>query len=284
MRILVIEDYRPLRESLAKGLHEAGYAVDATGDGKEGLWYATSGEYDVILLDLMLPGVDGVEILKTLRSQGRESCVLVLTAKDTVQDRIRGLDLGADDYVVKPFAFEELLARIRALVRRGYRRKQPVIQVADLCIEPATQKVRRGEQEILLTAREYALLEYLAMRAGEVVSRTDIWEHVYDFNSTASSNVVDVYVGYLRKKIETDDRASADSHRFGDAAISWGPRHDLLPANATAPGNHRRHGPAAGLLQSDRVCGDSPGAAQRVRPVSGVHGRDHGRLRRNRRQ
>lgn len=206
MRILVIEDYRPLRESLAKGLREAGYAVDATGDGKEGLWYATSGEYDVIILDLMLPGVDGTEILKTLRSQGRESCVLVLTAKDTVQDRIRGLDLGADDYVVKPFAFEELLARIRALVRRGYRHKQPVIQVADLCIEPATQKVRRAEQEILLTAREYALLEYLAMRAGEVVSRTDIWEHVYEFSSTASSNVVDVYVGYLRKKIETAAR------------------------------------------------------------------------------
>jgi len=206
MRILVIEDYRPLRESLAKGLREAGYAVDATDDGKEGLWYATSGEYDVILLDLMLPGVDGTEILKTLRSQGRESCVLVLTAKDTVQDRIAGLDLGADDYVVKPFAFEELLARIRALVRRGYHRSQSIIQVADLRIEPATQKVRRGEQEILLTAKEYALLEYLAMRAGEVVSRTDIWEHVYDFNSTASSNVVDVYIGYLRKKIESEDK------------------------------------------------------------------------------
>jgi DNA-binding response OmpR family regulator len=206
MRLLVIEDYRPLRESLTKGLHEAGYAVDATGDGKEGLWYATGGAYDVILLDLMLPGIDGIEILKTLRSQGRESCVLVLTARDTLQDRIQGLDLGADDYVVKPFAFEELLARIRALVRRGYHRKQPAIQVADLHIDPAARKVRRGEQEILLTAKEYALLEYLAIRAGEVVSRTDIWEHVYDFNATASSNVVDVYIGYLRKKIEYPDK------------------------------------------------------------------------------
>jgi len=206
MRLLLIEDYRPLRESLAKGLREAGFAVDATGDGQEGLWYATGNEYDLILLDLMLPGMDGLEILKRVRGEGRETCVLVLTAKDTVPDRVRGLDLGADDYVVKPFAFEELLARVRALVRRGYRCKQPVIKVADLRIEPATQKVYRGEQEILLTAREYALLEYLAMRAGEVVSRTDIWEHVYEFNSTASSNVVDVYVGYLRRKIENQSR------------------------------------------------------------------------------
>jgi len=206
MRLLLIEDYRPLRESLAKGLREAGFAVDATGDGQEGLWYATGNEYDLILLDLMLPGMDGLEILKRVRGEGRETCVLVLTAKDTVPDRVRGLDLGADDYVVKPFAFEELLARVRALVRRGYRCKQPVIKVADLRIEPATQKVYRGEQEILLTAREYAVLEYLAMRAGEVVSRTDIWEHVYEFNSTASSNVVDVYVGYLRRKIANQSR------------------------------------------------------------------------------
>ena len=202
MRLLLIEDYQPLRRSLAKGLREAGFAVDATGDGKEGLWYATGNDYDLIILDLMLPGMDGLEILKGIREQGRETCVLVLTAKDTVPDRVRGLDLGADDYVVKPFAFEELLARVRALVRRGYHRKQPIITVADLSIEPATQKVRRGKKEILLTAREYALLEYLATRAGEVVSRSDIWEHVYEFNSTASSNVVDVYVGYLRKKIE----------------------------------------------------------------------------------
>lgn len=206
MRLLLIEDYRPLRESLIKGLHEAGFAVDATGDGQEGLWYATGNEYDVVVLDLMLPGMDGLEILKRIRSQGCETCVLVLTARDTVQDRVRGLDLGADDYVVKPFAFEELLARLRALLRRGYHHRQPAIQIADLHIDPASQKVRRGEQEILLTAREYALLEYLALRAGEVVSRTDIWEHVYDFNATASSNVVDVYIGYLRKKIECPDK------------------------------------------------------------------------------
>jgi DNA-binding response OmpR family regulator len=206
MRLLLIEDYRPLRQSLAKGLRESGFAVDTTGDGEEGLWYAMNNEYDVIVLDLMLPGMDGLEILKKVRSQGRETCVLVLTAKDTVADRVRGLELGADDYVVKPFAFEEMLARIRALVRRGYRCKQSVMQIADLRIEPATQKVHRGKQEILLTAREYALLEYLAMRAGEVVSRSDIWEHVYEFNSTASSNVVDVYIGYLRRKIEVPNK------------------------------------------------------------------------------
>ena len=203
---MVIEDYRPLRQSLSKGLREAGYAVDATGDGEEGLWYATGGEYDVVVLDLMLPGVDGLQILRTIRSRGRTSPVLILTARDTVEDRVRGLDLGADDYLVKPFAFAELLARIRALVRRGYRRKHPSIEVQDLRIDLTTQRLWRRQQEIVLTPREYALLEYLAMRAGEVVSRTDIWEHVYEFHSAASSNVVDVYIGYLRKKLEGLDR------------------------------------------------------------------------------
>jgi len=205
MRILVIEDYRPLRESLTKGLHEMGYAVDATGDGEEGLWYATGGQYDVIVLDLMLPGVNGLQILKAVRDKGCGSHVLILTAKDTVEDRVRGLNLGADDYLVKPFAFEELLARIRALVRRGYRQKHPAIEIQDLHIDLTTQRVRRGGKEITLTPREYVLLEYLALRAGEVVSRAEIWEHTYEFHSTASSNVVDVYIGYLRKKIEHAD-------------------------------------------------------------------------------
>ncbi|MBN2130361.1 MAG: response regulator transcription factor [Sedimentisphaerales bacterium] len=206
MRVLVIEDYRPLRQSLSKGLREAGYAVDATGDGEEGLWYATGSEYDAVVLDLMLPGVDGLQILQAIRSQGRTSPVLILTAKDTVEDRVRGLDLGADDYLVKPFAFAELLARIRALVRRGYRQKHPSLEVQDLRIDLTTQRLWRGQQEITLTPREYALLEYLAMRAGEVVSRMDLWEHVYEFHSAASSNVVDVYIGYLRKKLEGSDR------------------------------------------------------------------------------
>ena len=202
MRLLVIEDYRPLQQSLTKGLREAGFAVDATGDGQEGLWYAMSNDYDVIILDLMLPGMDGLEILKKLRAKGRQSHILILTAKDTLQDRVTGLDLGADDYLVKPFEFKELLARVRALLRRAYRQKNPQIKIRDLRIDLTTQRVWRGHEEIQLTPREYALLEYLAMRLGQTVSRTDIWEHVYEFNSSASSNVVDVYIGYLRRKIE----------------------------------------------------------------------------------
>ncbi len=207
MRVLVVEDYGPLRKSLKQGLKEAGFAVDATGDGKEGLWFAMSNEYDVILLDLMLPGIDGLAVLEKLRAEGRQSHVLILTAKDGLEDKIRGLDLGADDYLVKPFSFEELLARIRALVRRAYTKKQTKIVIEDMRIELNSQKVFRAGCEVLLTSREYVLLEYLAMRAGEVVSRTDIWEHIYEFNSSASSNVVDVYIAYLRKKLKIDGKA-----------------------------------------------------------------------------
>ena len=206
MRLLVIEDYRPLQQSLTKGLREAGFAVDTTRDGQEGLWYATGSEYDVIILDLMLPGMNGLEILKKIRTQGRKSHVLILTAKDTVEDRVAGLDLGADDYLVKPFAFEELLARIRALLRRRYLEKNPRIKIKDLLIDLTAQRAWRGRKEIQLTPREYALLEYLAMRVGQTVSRTDIWEHLYEFNSSALSNVVDVYIGYLRRKIERPDK------------------------------------------------------------------------------
>ena len=202
MRVLLVEDYPPLQKSVAKGLREAGFAVDVTGDGEEGLWYATSNEYDVVVLDLMLPKMDGLTVLKRLRADGRPTHVLLVTARDTVADRVRGLDSGADDYLVKPFAFDELLARVRALARRAYRVKTPSIEVEDLRIETTSQRVWRGRGEVHLTAREYALLEYLAMRAGEVVARTDIWEHLYEFNSEADSNVVDVYIGYLRKKLE----------------------------------------------------------------------------------
>jgi DNA-binding response OmpR family regulator len=206
MRLLVVEDYRPLQQSLVKGLREAGFAVDTTRDGKEGLWYATSNEYDVIILDLMLPGMDGLDILRKMRTQGKKSHVLILTAKDTVQDRVTGLDIGADDYLVKPFAFEELMARIRALLRRSYRQKNPSIKIKDLQLDLTSQRVWRCQEEIQLTPREYVLLEYLAMRAGQMVSRSDIWEHVYEFSSSASSNVVDVYIGYLRRKIERPNK------------------------------------------------------------------------------
>ena len=205
MRVLVVEDYAPIRKAVAKSLREAGFAVDETGDGEEGLWYATSNDYDVVVLDLMLPGVDGLTILQRLRADGLVTHVLILTARDTVQDRVRGLDLGADDYLVKPFAMEELLARVRALARRAYCAKNPVIAVSDLRIDTTTKQVWRGNDEVTLTAREYAVLEYLALRAGEVVTRTDIWEHVYEFTADADSNVVDVYIGYLRKKLESAD-------------------------------------------------------------------------------
>lgn len=204
MRILLIEDYVPLQKSLVQGLREAGFAVDFSGDGNEGLWYAQSNPYDVIILDLMLPSIDGLTILQKLRQAGNDVHILILTAKDTLQDKVNGLELGADDYLVKPFEFEELLARVRALIRRSYVQKQPSIEIEDLHIDLNTQKVKRNDKYIELTPREYALLEYLAVRTGQIVSRTDIWEHVYEFHSEASSNVVDVYIGYLRKKIELD--------------------------------------------------------------------------------
>ncbi len=202
MRVLLVEDYDPVRKSVAQGLREAGFAVDASADGEEGFWYAQSNDYDVIVLDIMLPTVDGLTILTRLRQAGKQVPILLLTAKDTVADRVTGLNLGADDYLVKPFAFEELLARVRALVRRRYDAADPAIRVQDLEINTATRTVRRAGQRIDLTAREYALLEFLAVRAGQVVSRTDMWEHLYEFHSPAESNVVDVYIGYLRKKLE----------------------------------------------------------------------------------
>ncbi len=202
MRVLLVEDYAPLRESVSQALEEAGFAVDSSAEGEEGLWYAQSGGHDVIVLDIGLPQRDGLSILKQLRRAGRHAPVLLLTAKDTVVDRVNGLNLGADDYLVKPFALEELLARVRALVRRKYDTASPVIHVQDLEVNTVSHVVHRAGERIDLTAREYALLEFLAHRAGQIVSRTDIWEHVYDFRSTVESNVVDVYIGYLRKKTE----------------------------------------------------------------------------------
>jgi DNA-binding response OmpR family regulator len=208
MRILVVEDFEPLRGSIVKGLKKAGMAVDESGHGDEGLWYARSNPYDVIILDLMLPGLDGLSVLRQLRAAGYKQHVLVLTAKDTVEDRVAGLNAGADDYLVKPFAFDELVARIRALIRRNYRAKSPTLGVGPLRIDTARQQVRIRERLLDLPAREYALLEYLALRAGEVVSRTDIWEHVYDFHSDAESNVVDVYISYLRRKLDEPGKPS----------------------------------------------------------------------------
>ena len=202
MRLLVVDDYPPLRESLATGLRASGYAVDATGDGAEGLWYAENHAYDAIVLDLMLPGLSGHELLQRLRRAGNPVAVLVLTARDTVDDRVAGLDLGADDYLVKPFAFAELAARIRAMIRRRHERPDPVLRVADLEVDTVARTVRRGGRAIALSAREYALLEYLAHRPGQIVSRTELWEHAYDFAAEPGSNVVDVHVSHLRRKLD----------------------------------------------------------------------------------
>jgi DNA-binding response OmpR family regulator len=204
MRVLLIEDYEPLRESVARGLREAGFAVDATGDGREGLAYTSTCDYDVIVLDLMLPGVDGLTILQQLRERRNPVHVLVLTAKGTLADRVRGLNLGADDYLVKPFAFEELVARVSALVRRKYQAKSPVIRAADLEIDTSSRTVRRGGRVVALTSREYAVLELLARRANQVVSRDEIWDRIYDFDAGPHSNVIDVFIASLRRKLEQD--------------------------------------------------------------------------------
>ena len=204
MKILLIEDYAPLRESLQQGLRENGYAVDASGDGEEGLWYASTGEYEVVVLDLRLPGMDGLEILRRLRAQKNKVHVLIVTAKDSVHDRVEGLDLGADDYLVKPFEFSELLARVRALVRRKYDQKEPVIRVADVEVDTSARAVRRSGRSVDLTVREYAIMEILARMAGKVVSRETIMEGVYDFAAELSSNVIDVYIGRLRRKLEIE--------------------------------------------------------------------------------
>ncbi len=204
MRILMIEDYGPLRKSITQGLREAGFAIDATKDGDEGLAYAEAGDYDVILLDLMLPKTDGLTVLKQLRENGSTVHILILTAKDSLGDRVKGLNLGADDYLVKPFAFEELLARIHALVRRKYNAKSPVLRIGDLEIDRTAKTVARSGRAIELTAHEFSILEVLALRADRVVTRSMIWDRIYDYAAEPSSNVIEVFIGNLRKKLERD--------------------------------------------------------------------------------
>lgn len=206
MKLLVVEDYPPLRRSLVQGLVEAGYAVDSTADGRESLDMLEATAYDVVVLDVMLPSLDGFEVVRRLRRNHHSAHILLLTARDQVADRVEGLSLGADDYLVKPFAFAELLARVQALVRRKYDQKSPCIVVADLEVDTVARAVRREGQFITLSAREYAILEYLARRAGQVVSRDAIWEHVYDFAAEPNSNVIDVYMVHLRRKLEAGGR------------------------------------------------------------------------------
>jgi DNA-binding response OmpR family regulator len=201
VRVLLLEDSRHLQRSVSTALRKSGYAVDLTGDGEEGLWRAQSNDYDVIILDLMLPRLDGLTVLRRLRAGGQQTHVLILTAKDTLDDRVRGLQLGGDDYLVKPFALEELLARVEALCRRAYQRKSPRLAIRDLALDTGAKTVTRGGQPIELTPREYALLEYLARRQGEVVARAEIEEHIYSAEADLMSNVVDSAICSLRRKL-----------------------------------------------------------------------------------
>src|SRR5438270_718320 len=202
MRILLVEDEIKMARAVRRGLEQEGYGVDVVADGDEALFRATEQDYDAIVLDVMLPGRDGFEVCRTLREGGRWAPVLMLTARDAVEDRIRGLDAGADDYLVKPFAFGELLARLRALIRRGPQERPAVLEVGDVTLDPAAHRVTRAGQSVELSAREFALLEYLMRNPGDVLTRRQILEHVWDYNYDGLSNVVDVYVGYLRKKLE----------------------------------------------------------------------------------
>jgi len=202
MRILLVEDEPKMAAALARGLRKHGYAVDTAAAGPAALFQARVNDYDAIVLDVMLPGADGFEVCETLRQEGRWAPVLMLTARDRVQDRIRGLDVGADDYLVKPFAFAELLARLRALLRRRPRARPCVLEAGDVRLDPAAHTVTRAGEEVELTAREFALLRFMLEHPAEVLTRTRLLEHVWDESYDGPGNLVDVYVGYLRRKLE----------------------------------------------------------------------------------
>lgn len=201
VRILVVEDERRLAQIIKRGLVEGGYAVDLAFDGEEGKFLAESEDYDLIILDLMLPKIDGLEICRKLRSDGIKTPILILTAKTTLDDKVAGLNSGADDYLTKPFAFLELSARVAALIRRSQKAPATQLTVADLVLDPTKHLVKRGGRQIKLTPKEFSILELLLSRKDEVVSRTVITEHVWDYNFDGMSNVVDVFVASLRKKI-----------------------------------------------------------------------------------
>jgi len=204
MRILVVEDERKVASFIRQGLEEEGHAVEVARDGAEAVDLLSGPPYDLIVLDVMLPRRDGFAVLRELRGRGVATPVLMLTARDAVADKVTGLDLGADDYLTKPFAFAEFLARVRALLRRGSDQRPPVLRIADLTLDPATRYVTRGARRVELTTREYALLEYFMRRTGRVLTRPMIAEHVWGIDFDHESNVIDVYVGYLRKKVDQD--------------------------------------------------------------------------------
>jgi two-component system OmpR family response regulator len=202
MRILVVEDEKKMAALIRRGLREEGFSVDVADRGEDALWRAAATEYDGIVLDVMLPGIDGFETCRRLRADGVWAPVLMLTARDAVEDRVAGLDGGADDYLVKPFSFAELMARLRALARRGPVDRPTVLEVGELRLDPATRQVWRGETEIALSAKEFAMLEAFMRHPGEVLSRYQLLEHAWDYAYENRSNVVDVYVRYLREKVD----------------------------------------------------------------------------------
>jgi len=202
MRILVVEDDKKVAGFIKKGLEEETYAVDVAYDGEDGLHFGSEGQYDLIVLDIMLPKIDGLEILSKLRDQGKDTPILLLTAKDAVDDRVTGLNQGADDYLTKPFAFSELLARVRVLLRRGKAEVKTTLMILDLTLDLVSHTVNRGGDEIELTGKEYSLLEYFMRNQEKVLTRTMIAEHVWDYNFDTFTNVIDVYINHLRKKID----------------------------------------------------------------------------------
>lgn len=208
MRVLVVEDDAGISRFIHQGLNEAGYAVDIASNGREAVNYAIAADYDVIVLDVLLPELDGLSVLKDLRQRGLQTPVLLLTALDTVQDRVLGLDAGADDYLIKPFDFTELLARLRALLRRPPLQTEVMLQVRNLEMDTVQRLVRRGDRLIELSPREFSLLEYLMRHPNQVLSRTQIAQHVWSFDFYGDFKVIDVYIGYLRRKIDRNEPSS----------------------------------------------------------------------------
>jgi DNA-binding response OmpR family regulator len=216
VRVLLVEDHPPLVRALRQGLEEEGFAVDVATDGEEADVKCRSTGYDVVVLDVMLPKIDGLTLLKKWRADGVATHVLMLTARGTTGDKVAGLDTGADDYLPKPVDLDELFARIRALIRRGHQQKDPMLRCYDLEIDTGARTVRRGGQVIHLTPREYALLEFLAFHRGKVVTRSMIWEHLYDEYDENTSNVVDVYIRYLRNKVDKGFEPQLILTRWGE--------------------------------------------------------------------
>lgn len=219
MRILLVEDDPGVRRFVVKGLREQAYAVDAAATGEDALYQADINEYDVIILDVMIPEPDGFEVCRRLRKSGRTMPILMLTARDAVEDRVSGLDRGADDYLTKPFEFRELLARLRALLRRSTELHPPSLSVGDLVLDTAAQSARRGGHAISLTHKEYALLEYFVRNVGRVVSRADIAEHVWDESFDPFSNLIEVYINRLRRKVDPDGSSALLQTRRGAGYI-----------------------------------------------------------------